>query len=432
MRGAAPVLVLALLAGCGGEEVFPNRPITIVVPWAQGGGTDRTARQIAALLELDLKVPVTVDNATGGEGVTGHSKGARARPDGYTLTLMTVEINMLPWRGLTTLTYRSFAPCVLFNRDAAAIFVRTDSPIKTLRDLEEAIRRSGGTFKAGGTSRGAIWHLAFCNWLLKAGLKPSDATWLSIPGAAPSLQQLISGGLDVVCCSLPEAQSLVESGRIRSLGVMAEARHPGFPSVPTLREQGVECVVTGWRGLGLPKGTSDVVKQRVVSAIERAVTGPRFLEFMRNASFDARCELPERFERTLETSDAEFKRLLETPGLRDIGIGPIGAMFFPVVLGAGLVVVLAILALRGSLRAEGAAVSWKRGGEVALWVALFIALAPPAGFVTAAAVLLFALLWRCGTKPWMAAVVSLLVVPATFWMFAVRLGVTLPRGPLGW
>ena len=122
----AGLLLLSLL-GCGSQGGFPDRPVFLLCPWGAGGGTDRVSRQVAALLEQDLGVNVNVINATGGQGVTGHSRGALARPDGYTMTMMTVELNMLHWRGLTTVTPESFAPIVLLNRDAAALFVRAEA-----------------------------------------------------------------------------------------------------------------------------------------------------------------------------------------------------------------------------------------------------------------------------------------------------------------
>src|SRR5437773_9256849 len=125
-RGIVLTLALALVA-CSGERRFPQAPILIVCPWAAGGGSDRVARQMAALLEQDLGVPVNVVNATGGDGVTGHSRGALSRPDGYTLTLITIEIATLHWRGMTSISQRDFAPVGLVNRDAGAIFVRADA-----------------------------------------------------------------------------------------------------------------------------------------------------------------------------------------------------------------------------------------------------------------------------------------------------------------
>jgi tripartite-type tricarboxylate transporter receptor subunit TctC len=96
---------LILLVGCGQQQPFPSRPITLICPWSAGGGTDRVSRQMAMQLERRLGVPVNVINATGGSGVTGLTRGARSRPDGSTLMMMTVELSMLHWRGLTTITY---------------------------------------------------------------------------------------------------------------------------------------------------------------------------------------------------------------------------------------------------------------------------------------------------------------------------------------
>ena len=108
------------------------------------------------------------------------------------------------------------------------------------RDLEQAIRAAPGTLRASGTATAGIWHLALAGWLTAVGLKPTNVIWVSIAGAAPSLQELIAGGIDVVACSLAEAQALLDAGRIRSLGVMADERAAQFPAVPTLKEQGVD------------------------------------------------------------------------------------------------------------------------------------------------------------------------------------------------
>ena len=137
------------------------------------------------------------------------------------MTLVTVEIATLHWRQMTSISHRDFAPLGLVNRDAAAVFVRSDAPWQTLRDLEQAIRAAPGTLRASGTATAGIWHLALAGWLTAVGLQPSDVIWVSIAGSAPSLQELMAGGLDVVVCSLAEARALLDSGRVRSLGVMA-------------------------------------------------------------------------------------------------------------------------------------------------------------------------------------------------------------------
>src|SRR5688572_26457359 len=176
----ALAVLISCAVGCRDNEQYPNRPLTLVCPWSVGGGTNLVSREIAGLLEAELKIPVNVINATGGSGVTGHTRGALAKPDGYTLTMITVELNMLHWRGLTNISYHDFDPLVLVNRDASALFVRTESPWRSLADLERDIRARPRQLKASGTAQGGIWHVAVAGWLDFIGLKPDDVIWVSI------------------------------------------------------------------------------------------------------------------------------------------------------------------------------------------------------------------------------------------------------------
>src|SRR6188768_1815205 len=113
---------------------YPERPITLIVPWGAGGGTDATARIIGSLMEKDLGQPVNVVNRTGGSGVVGHQAIASSPPDGYTIGLITVEIGMMHWVGLTELTATNFDPIGVVNADPAGINVRADAPYKSVKD----------------------------------------------------------------------------------------------------------------------------------------------------------------------------------------------------------------------------------------------------------------------------------------------------------
>lgn len=234
------ITIASSLSGCSTEEHYPNRPITLVCPWSVGGGTDRVSRQMAFYLEYELGVPVNVINATGGRGVTGHSRGLRSRPDGYTIAMMTVELNMLHHQDLTSITWQDSEPLMSLNEDAAAIFVQEDAPWKDANELLEHVRQHPRELTASGTAVGGIWHLALAGWLQSSGLDPNDIKWIPMNGSAPSLQELASGGIDLVCCSLPEARTF---GTLRSLGVMAEEKVPGYENVPTLRVQDRKSVV---------------------------------------------------------------------------------------------------------------------------------------------------------------------------------------------
>ena len=446
LRKVRPYLLLVILlcAGCRPQAEWPDRPLQLLCPWAVGGGTDRVSRQIGAFLEKELGVPVNVVNATGGGGVTGHSRGARARPDGYTLMMMTVEINMLRWRKLTRISWEDFTPVMLLNRDAAAIFVHTDSPWYRLEDLATAVRERPGELTASGTAAGGIWHLAFAGWLRAAGLEPDAAKWVPSGGSAPALQDLASEGLDAVCCSLPEARALLGSGKLRALGVMADARVEAYPDTPTLREEGVDWAMGAWRGLALPRDVPEEVTSRLLAALERIVTGEtrvggeRFGDFMAREGFDASWEPPEKFRETLRRTDEGLGALLTSAAFSSLLADRFRPYDFPFVLGGLLAALLVALWVQGArpgallraskIRPRGVLVCV----EIVVAVIVFLLVVETAGFIVTAGALVLYLLVRLGTRLSVSLTVTLVFVPFVYQLFHYGLRVPLPRGWLGW
>ncbi len=286
--GAAAAALAALpLAGPALAQAYPDRPITLIVPWGAGGGTDATARIIGAVLEGELGQPVNVVNRTGGSGVVGHSAIAGADADGYTLGMATVEIGMMHWQGLTDLTWENYTPLAMMNQDAAGVQVRADSSYETLEQLLDAIRNSPpATLKASGTGQGGIWHLAIAGLLTERGIDASTVPWVPSEGAAPGLQDLVAGGIDIVPSSLVEARALIDAGRVRSLGIMANERAELFPDVPTLKEAADSDWVLGvWRGIVAPKGIPDDVRDQLIAALEVVYNSDQYREFMAGQGF---------------------------------------------------------------------------------------------------------------------------------------------------
>jgi tripartite-type tricarboxylate transporter receptor subunit TctC len=430
-------LLLLALPGCRAEGEFPDRPIFILCPWGTGGGTDRCSRRMAALLEQDLGVNVNVINATGGQGVTGHSRGALARPDGYTVTMMTVELNMLHWRGLTDVTHESFVPLVLYNRDAAALFVRADAPWRTLEELERHIKSSPEALKASGTSQGGIWHLALAGWYTAIGEDPARLSWLSVPGAGPSMTELMAGTVDVVVASLPETTVQVAAGKVRCLGVMSSDRAmPKFPDVPTFEEQGYDWSIGGWRAVGVPRDTPEEILDVLVPALKRVVHTDEFKEFMARQGFDWRYEDPKAARASLVRADQTLGALIRSDAFEAIRRARFGAMVYPGVLALAFAGVLAgLVATRGLQRTESESptpTGWMHFAEGIGFIVLFILLVRPVGFVLTAGVLLGLLFWRLGVTPVRAAALTAVVVLPTYLLFHVLLRVDLPRGLLGW
>jgi putative tricarboxylic transport membrane protein len=300
-----------------GQAAYPARPVTLIVPWGAGGGTDATARIIGALLEKEFGQPVNVINRTGGSGVVGHSAIATAAPDGYTLGMITVEIAMMHWQGLTELKPTSYTPVALLNEDPPGIQVKSDAPYKTVKDLADAIKAApAGKFKASGTGQGGIWHLALVGWLTAMGLKPDHVAWVPSNGAAPAMQDLAAGGIDLTTCSVPEARAIIDAGKARSLAIMAPARNPQFASVPTLKEaMGVDYTVGAWRGIAAPKGLPPEIGAKLTATLKKAWDAKEFKEFMGNRGFGTIWGDAAEFAKYMDDSNRKMGDAMKAAGL---------------------------------------------------------------------------------------------------------------------
>lgn len=428
---------LALLAGCSGSDQYPDRPIILVCPWSAGGGTDTVSRTVAALLERDLGVPVNVINATGGSGVTGHTRGSLAPPDGYTMTMITVELNMLHWRGLTNIGPDDFRPLMLLNRDAAALFVLDDAPWQSLEELRAEVARRPRGLRASGTAQGGIWHISLAGWLDSEGLDAGDILWVPINGAGPSLDALRSGGVEMVCCSLPEALALLESGRIRCLGVMSSDRVPGFPDVPTFKEVGSDWAMGGWRGLALPLGVPDDRAKTLETAIDRVIKGDEYLRFMATSGFDASAAPPAEFQEILGQYDRQMGEILTGEAFRSVQITRYGPMIFPSILLGMIAVSGTILVVGGGAKRSPNASQIDRAGLARIGIAigfvlLYLLLVDRIGYVLTASLLLLLMFFALRVRWPVALLLAGIIGPLTYQAFAVGLRVPLPWGWLGW
>ena len=312
----AAVGIAVPLALAQPAAAYPERPITIIVPWGAGGGTDATARIIASVLEGELGQSVSVVNRTGGSGVVGHTAIAEAEPDGYTLGLATVEITMMHWQGLTDLTHEGYTPLALMNEDPAGVQVPVDAPYDTLQDLLDAIEADPGVLHASGTGQGGIWHLSIAGMLNDLGLDPAAVVWVPSEGAAPGLQDMVAGGDDVVPCSLPEARSLIDAGRVKSLAIMAEQRADLYPDIPTLEEEtGSSWTMGAWRGIVGPAGLPQEVIDVLVPALETVYNSDEYQEFMAAQGYGIRWAAGEDFGAFMAQSDESMGEVMAAVGL---------------------------------------------------------------------------------------------------------------------
>lgn len=297
---------------------YPERPIQLIVPWAAGGGSDAIARTIAIALEQELGQPINVVNRAGGGSVVGHTVLANAKPDGYTIGMMTGEVNMMHWQGLTKLTYKDYTPIAQINYDYAGVQVSADSPYKNVGELIEAIRsKPAGTLKASGVGQGGIWHVAFGGLLVDQGLDPKAVRWIPSEGAAPAMTDLVAGGIDIAPTSVPEARSMIDAGRVKSLALMAPERNPVFADVPTLKEEiGSSYTLGEWRAIGGPKGMDPAIVARLEAALEKAYQSSIYQDFMKKQGFGAVWRNTADFTEFLEKTDAIMGDTVDKLGLK--------------------------------------------------------------------------------------------------------------------
>jgi len=281
-------LALAVLTGPALAE-YPERPITMIVPWAAGGGTDAVGRMLAQEMQKTLGQPVNVVNREGAGGIIGHTAMIDADADGYTIGLATAEITTYAAIGSSSISPDGMSAIALVNFDASAFNVAAGSPWQTAKDALADIGANPGKYKASGFPVGAAYHLAFAGFMQANGVDPTALTVVPSQGAAPGFQELVSGGVEVVPSSLPEAQPMRDAGLVKTLAVLSQDRLSSYPDVPTAEEAtGTASVGGTWRGVVAPKDTDPAIIAKLEMATKAAYDSDAFQDFMKNRGFGVR------------------------------------------------------------------------------------------------------------------------------------------------
>jgi len=280
----ALALSLSACGGGGGSADYPTKGISVICPWGAGGGTDACLRAFCEAMGKDLGQTLTVDNRTGGGGITGHQAIADATADGYTIGMITFEISTYKPLGTSELTWEDYDPLCRVNTDAAAITVNAEwAAANSITDLTSYIdycKAHPGEVQMGGSSNASVWHIAGGYLMNATGIDIQMITYQE--GAATAVQNAASGFIQGVTVSLAEARSFIESGHLVCLGVMDSERNSLFPDVPTCAEQGYEIEYFTQRGMAIPKGCPEEVKTRLQTACENAIKDEDFVKFMEN------------------------------------------------------------------------------------------------------------------------------------------------------
>lgn len=274
------ILVCSLAVAASAE--YPEKDILAINPWGAGGGTDNCLRAFCKALEKQLGVTITVDNQTGAGGVIGHEAIADADPDGYTFGTITWELASYLPLDMSEYTWEDFDPLCRVNTDAATVTVNAkwaeENKITDIATFIDYCKDHPGEVMMGGSSSGSVWHVAG-GYLMNAAeidikmIAYSDGAAAAVKAAA---QQEIQG----VTVSLAEARSFIESGDLVCLGVMDAERNSLMPDVPTCSEQGYDIFYATQRGMALPLGCDEEVREKMQAACEAAIEDPEFVETM--------------------------------------------------------------------------------------------------------------------------------------------------------
>ncbi len=316
MKRRAMLVGLAAMVGAvfavPAMAAFPEKPVTVICPWAPGGGTDVLLRALSKEAEKFLGQSITVVNQTGGAGAIGHNAIRAARPDGYTVGMITFELNSLPPQGLVPFTWKNFDPMMCINSDPAALTVRKDAPYNTVRGFLDYAKAHPDEITIGNSAPGSVWHIAAGLVAEKTGIKVKHVPF---DGAAPAVTSLVGGHLTAVAVSVAEVRGQVQAGNLKILGVMSSQRDKIFPDVPTFREQGVDVEFYTWRGLGLPKGVPPAIKAKLTDAFKKAMDTPAFKELAAKASLNLAYQDSADFSKFLDQNYKDVEAVMKSIGL---------------------------------------------------------------------------------------------------------------------
>lgn len=274
---ASLVLVLSTLGGmAAAQEAFPERPVTMIVPFAAGGTSDVIARLVAERMGQALGQRIVNENVAGAGGATGLTRLARARPDGYTIAIGNVGTNAAAYTIYPDLQYTpaSFAPVGLVAKTMPAIALRKDFPVATARDVLDFARANPGKVTLGHAGVGSSNYI-ICRQFLAA--TRIEVTLVSYRGAAPALNDLMAGHLDGVCDTATSLAGSISGGTARGLVVASAQRLPTLPEVPTSAEAGIpDFQGEGWNALFVPRDTPGPVVARLNEALRKASEDPAY------------------------------------------------------------------------------------------------------------------------------------------------------------
>jgi tripartite-type tricarboxylate transporter receptor subunit TctC len=298
-----------------GGDVYPSKPIRIIVPFPPGGGTDIVSRTVAAKLTEAWKVPVVVENRAGGNTLIGAEAAARSAPDGYTLFVpidSTLAMNQSLYAKLPYDPINSFTPITLAISMPMVLAVHPSVEARSVKDLIALSKAKGG-------------QLAYAHGALPAQVagevfkSTAKVDMLAVPykGGSPAMADVVGGTVPVIFDALGPAMSFLKAGKVRPLAVTSGTRSPLLPDVPTLAESGVQGVdLVTWIGFVAPAGVDKAIVAKLNQEIVRILNLPETRERLGGIGMEVVANSPEQFAKVIKDDTVKFARIIKSAGIR--------------------------------------------------------------------------------------------------------------------
>lgn len=276
-----PMLVLGLLAvplAGGAQNVYPSKPVKLVVPYAAGGPADLLARSVADKLSPRLGQPVVIENKPGAGGHTGGELVAKGAADGYTLVLATIAHNgaVALYPKLRYNPRKELKPVILLAEAPSILIVKQDMPVKTVQELLALARSQPGKLTYGSAGNGSAMHMSAELFRYMAKI---DYTHIPYRGGAPAMGDLLGGQIDMLFESLGTAHPQLKSGKVRALAVTGTSRSASLPDVPTVAEAGVPGYSSvPWYTISVPSATPAAVVAKLNAEINAVLKAPDLVQ----------------------------------------------------------------------------------------------------------------------------------------------------------
>lgn len=275
--GAIALGLSVFSAGVSAQE-YPTKPITLIVPFSAGGPTDTVARSIAASMQDMLKQTVVVENVGGAGGTIGVGRGARAEPDGYTITMHHIGMSTAPtlYRKLAFDPLKDFEYIGLVADVPMTIIARGDFPSTGLKDFLAYAKANHSKMSYANAGIGSASHLCGLMFMSALGV---DFVTVPYKGTGPAMNDLLGGQVDFMCDQTTNTTSQIKAGKVKAYAVTTAQRVASLSDLPTLQEGGMKGFEVGvWHGLYAPKGTPKPVMDKLVAALQHALKDPAVKE----------------------------------------------------------------------------------------------------------------------------------------------------------